>query len=176
MKLELDNCTVDIDAEATRAYYKSNPEPYSCDCENCRAYINRAPDFPEKVREYFASCGIDDMLYAVEVTTLYEDVDGVLHLFATFHAVGTMEGGAPGTHWYPPAYRRRRFFARIFNKKLYEEIIELERLSDLERWSDPKYIDEDFSVVFSNRKDLIPKGFPENSLQIDLYTNIKTHG
>ncbi len=174
MKLELDNCTVDIDAEATRAYYKSNPELYSCDCEYCRVYIDRAPLFPEKVKGFFSSCGIDDMLYAVEVTTLYEDVDGVLHLFATFHAVGTMEGGAPGgTHWYPPAYRLRRFFSRIFNKKLYEQIVESERESSLERASDPKYIDEDFSILFSNRKNFIQKGFPENSLQIDLYTTLK---
>ncbi len=171
MRLEIRNCTVNIDAEATREYYRNHPEPYDCGCDICRAYIKHAPDFPEEVREFFASCGIDDMLSVVEVSSYGEDEDP-MPIDGWFYAVGSIRGGEPSKVWHPPAYRRRKAFAKRFNKKLYDELCKLERIAELERMSGEYKVCGDFSVRFSNHLALVPESFPENRVQIRFETCI----
>ena len=114
MKLEIENCIVDIDENATRAYYAEHPEHYDCECYVCRAFIAHAPDFPVEVKAFFASCGIDDMLLVNEVSPLCDEDDDPLFVEGWYHVVGSMEGGEQLRSWHPPGYEVRKSFARLF--------------------------------------------------------------
>ena len=171
MKLELEGCTVEIDEEATREYYRAHPERYDCDCETCRAFIRHVPDFPKEVKAFFASCGIDDMLFVTEVCPIDDDVDP-LFVDGWFHVVGSMEGGEPLSIWYPPRYKVRKFFARLFDKKLYAALLEGEKESAGLRESKSFEVCDDFSVRFNNHADMLPPDFPKERIQIGFMTHV----
>jgi hypothetical protein len=172
MIFEIGSCTVEIDETATREYYREHPEPYDCDCEICRAYIKHAEAFPNEVRAFFASCGIDDMLYVNEVSGFGDDGGGTIPVEGWFFAVGSMRGGTPPTVWHSKQYEIRRAFAKRFDRKRYDEMLELERISELERMSGEYKVCDGFSVRFSNRSDLVPEGFPKNRVQINFETEL----
>jgi len=49
---------IEYDREATQAAYVAMDDAY-CDCQSCRNYVANAPFFPEAVRQFFDSLGID---------------------------------------------------------------------------------------------------------------------
>ena len=172
MRIEIENCTIEIDENATRAYYAEHPEHYDCECDTCRAFIAHAPDFPAEVKAFFASCGIDDMLFVNEVSPLGADDEDPLFVDGWYHVVGTMEGGEPLRVWYPPAHKRRKFFARLFDKKLYAALLEGEKETENIRESKELEVGPDFSVSFSNHADMLPPDFPEKRIQLAFMTHI----
>ena len=167
MIFEIGSCTVEIDETATREYYREHPEPYDCDCDTCRAYIKHAEAFPKEVRAFFASCGIDDMLYVNEVSGLGDGEGGTIPVEGWFFAVGSMRGGTPPTVWHSKQYEIRMAFAKRFDRKRYDEMLELE-----ERMSGEYKVCEGFSVWFSNRSDLVPEDFPKDRVQINFETEL----
>lgn len=170
MRLQVENCIVDIDENATREYYLSHPALYDCECKVCRAFLRHAPEFPEKVRAFFSSCGIDDMRLVTEVSPLDGDEGpGPYYIDGWFFAVGSMEGGDPPKVWYPPANKLKRFFSNLFDRKRY---VSREVNDRLIRYSRQYEVDDDFLVSFSNQADLIPDDFPKDFVQINFTTHI----
>jgi hypothetical protein len=175
MKIELENCMVAIDAEATREYYARRPvEPIcGCGCEYCRSFIAHAHRFSDKVKEFFASCGIDDLLCVTEISPLYEK-EGFAYVDGWFFAVGSMEGGDPPQIWVPPLKGFRGLLYKLLftGKKRKENERHIEELLEVQRMSRELKIDDDFSVYFMNSGDLIPADFPENHVAIKFCTRV----
>ena len=169
MRIEIENCIIDIDENATREYYAKRDRINDCgcaDCENFRAY---APSFPDEVKEFFRSVGIDDMRVVRELSP-YTLHDGMLSVGGFYHIVGSMKGGyrprpVPG---FRDTLRRMLGLKPSKHRDLPE---------DDTRESGIIYMDLDapvafFDVYFKVPCDLKPDGFPDNAVQLNFSTSI----
>ena len=61
---KIGNAVVDIDVEATRAFYSLVKPRNACDCAGCRNFRKWAENSPPAVGEFLREIGIDDLCYA----------------------------------------------------------------------------------------------------------------
>lgn len=60
MRLNIDQWEIDVDVEATRAYYASAPGLLvPCDCSGCRNFHRAVPHLPQEARALLESLGVD---------------------------------------------------------------------------------------------------------------------
>lgn len=51
---------LEVDVEATRAYYDSHPGPWiTCTCDGCRNFMLAVKTLPQAVRDFFDALGLD---------------------------------------------------------------------------------------------------------------------
>ena len=51
---------LEVDVEATRAYYDSHPGPWiTCTCDGCRNFMLAVKMLPQAVRDFFHTLGLD---------------------------------------------------------------------------------------------------------------------
>ena len=51
---------IQVDAEATRAYYAAHPQPWiTCGCAGCRNFVQAVKFLPQPVKAFFAQLGLD---------------------------------------------------------------------------------------------------------------------
>ena len=169
MRIEIEDCSIDIDENATREYYAKGEKINDCDCADCENFRAYASNFPEEVKEFFKSVGIDDMRVVREISP-YTLHDGMLSLGGFYHLVGSMEGG------YKP--RRVPRFGDTLRKMLGLKPIKYRDLpEDDTRESGIIYMDLDaqvffFDVYFKVPCDLKREDFPENAVELHFSTSI----
>jgi len=169
MRIEIENCIIDIDENATREYYAKGDKINDCECADCENFRAFAPNFPDEVKEFFRSLGIDDMRVVRELSpyTLHE---GKLSTGGFYHIVGSMEGG------YKP--RPAPDFRDTLRKMLgLKPSRHRNLLEDDTRESGIIYMDLDapvdfFDVYFKVPCDLAPDDFPDNAVQLEFSTSI----
>lgn len=51
---------LEVDVEATRAYYEAHPGPWiTCTCDGCRNFARAAGKLPRAVTDFFHALGLD---------------------------------------------------------------------------------------------------------------------
>ncbi len=139
MLFEFEKQTVNIDVEATRNYYKEKKPINDCSCPGCRNYRQYIKEqCSNKIKEFFAEIGIDDMNCITEIIPLgaYRDdyeKDNCLNYMGFYHVKG--------------------------------EIIESQRDKYYERWT---AITESFHVSIHDEIALLPDGFPTPCVQAEI--------
>ena len=58
-RIQIGPWEIEYDREATRAAYAAMSSDGYCDCKSCRNYLANTRAFPEEVRQFFDSLGID---------------------------------------------------------------------------------------------------------------------
>ena len=96
MRLEFGQFVIDADPERTRAYYETDPG-ITCTCSGCRNYARAAEAFPEGLRDFFRTLGIDSKKPA-EVYVNCTQKDGTLFYAGFYHLCGKLVQGQGGWH------------------------------------------------------------------------------
>lgn len=161
MKLDIDGCTIDIDEAATREYYSAHPEHNSCTCSGCENFRQCVPQLPEEVKTFFQSCGIDDMHVISEIIPLAMLDDGLLYYGGFFHLVGSMTNGKSITVEVP-CYKSGKGKSAIKTGSSIRTHTE----------SGVMTIGESFTVYFTDSIALLPDGFPEKVIQMEIEAHL----
>ena len=93
MRLDFENFSVEIDAEATRRAYESLPRTgEKCGCVGCRNFTLAMGDaLGEGGRRFFTSVGIDDPAKATESYVNFAQKDETLCYGGWYHLCGRIE-------------------------------------------------------------------------------------
>ncbi|MGN1032530.1 MAG: hypothetical protein ACI4PU_03645 [Intestinibacter sp.] len=78
---------VDIDIDATRAYY-SVDDVNSCICHGCKNYRKYADECNPIIKEFFKKIGIEDLKYIAEITPFNTEEDGRVFYGGFYHLCG----------------------------------------------------------------------------------------
>lgn len=162
-RIEIGQCVVEIDDEATRAYYAAGNRINDCGCDECVNFRAYAADFPIRTKEFFASLGIDDMRVIAELCP-YTHHDGSALIGGFYHLVGSMTGGHAPRRVTGLRDKLREFFG-LGPRKRPEN-------GDDTRLSGVMEIGEELTVFFKTPCDLMPRDFPENAVQMEISTTI----
>ena len=103
-KLILGGYRLEIDIEATRAYYAAHHEPWiTCQCAGCRNFAAALGTLPQAVRDFFASLGLEPG--KVQELCFYTGTQKTITGDCWYHLVGTvLEGSSkPGDYQEFPA-------------------------------------------------------------------------
>ena len=166
---ETESCIIELADEATREYYAAGSRINDCGCDDCGNFRAFAPNFPNEVKEFFRSLGIDDMRVLRELMP-YTMHDGKLIVGGFYHLVGRMEGGFKPQP--APDFRDKLRKMLGLKPSKYRDLPE-----DDTRESGIIYMDLDapvdfFDVYFKVPCDLLPEDFPENAVQLEISTTI----
>ena len=94
MILEFGACRVDVDTEATKAFYETAPTTtQKCDCIDCRNYEKYTEYLSPKVETFFTSLGINAAKSA-EMRAVDTSNADVIVYEGTYVFVGTVLAGA----------------------------------------------------------------------------------
>ncbi|MBQ9914920.1 MAG: hypothetical protein IJO50_02120 [Clostridia bacterium] len=143
MRFQFNELIVDIDVDATKAYYRDVKPINGCNCDDCRNYRAYMKNCDSAMLEFFSSIGIDDLNYIREILC-YDDVSSTksrtgqtLSYGGFFHVKGTLE--------------------------MTEE-------NSIEKsWID---INDHFRVGIRSECQMVPKNFPQPVLQVELLAEI----
>lgn len=161
MLIKIGECRIEVDEQATRAFYAEHGVLNDCDCSGCRNFRAAAPSLPAPVHEFFSSCGIDDLRLITEIIPYVMQNDAVLY-GGFFHVVGKMSGANEATEIVPGFEPAKTKLGRKLG---------LQRKSrTMIAWSETGklVLDPHFLVYFKDGIDLPEPGFPENALQIEI--------
>ena len=87
MKMMFGNCKVEIDAEATRAYYSAHPELCAQDPAH-RNYVRWIDTLMNGEADFFRTLGIDDHSQCALTECYLCDCGGLVHVTATYCVAG----------------------------------------------------------------------------------------
>nr|WP_326190265.1 hypothetical protein [uncultured Oscillibacter sp.] len=95
---------LEVDVEATRAYYEAHPGPWiTCTCDGCRNFARAAGKLPQAVTDFFHTLGLDpekpgELMY-------YQGTPETLSGGGWYHLVGRVAEGSskPGDDEVLPA-------------------------------------------------------------------------
>lgn len=95
---------LEVDVEATRAYYEAHPGPWiTCSCDGCRNFAREAGKLPQAVTDFFHTLGLDpekpgELMY-------YQGTPETLSGGGWYHLVGRVAEGSskPGDDEVLPA-------------------------------------------------------------------------
>ena len=135
---------VDVDVEATKAFYHQFGKTVleDCGCVNCRNYYEAISKAPDQVKRFFTDLGIDPQK-SPEATHWVTDENGIAYYSLIFHVAGTMINAVD---IYRPV--RENGFERILEN--YHEI------------------DEGFKVGFTAETVLLEEDFPRPCIQLEV--------
>ena len=165
MVYTIDNCTINRDSAATRAYYTEHPAHNSCTCSGCKNFREYSKMFPAEVKDFFSSVGISDMRVIAEIIPHITLDDGLLFYGGFFHVVGTMTNAPEFTQEVPcyesstDADGKRTFVKTGTEKRTWYETA-FRKLTD------------SFEIMFSDSTALVPDDFPRPVLQLDINAHI----
>ena len=165
MELKIEGCTIDIDEAATREYYSAHPEHNSCTCTGCENFRQYVQQLPEEVKIFFKSCGIDDMRVISEIIPFAMMDDDLLYYGGFYHLVGSMTGGETITVE-TPCYKTDK----DENGKLGTRLTGYRTHTHTE--SGKITIGDRFTVYFTDSLALLPEGFPEKVVQMEIETRL----
>lgn len=157
MKLTLGNCEIDIDEKATRDFYSSHDCQNDCTCAQCTNFRRYAPGFSEEVKDFFKSCGIDDLNDVLLLSPFYEE-----------------NSYSFGDGMYPVVGSMRH----VYRSGLDENTsggIDQEADQGLMISDDIKFNDS-FSICFRNKCDLCFDGFPQKRIQLSIFWRVPWDG
>lgn len=157
MELKIEGCTINIDVAATRGYYSAHPAHNSCTCSGCENYRQLVTQLPETVREFFHSVGIDDMRVITEIIPFAMTEEELLYYGGFYHLVGSITGGKLITTEVPCYKNDNGSTVRLPETKTHTHTE-----------SGIMTIGESFTVFFTDSLALLPEGFPENAIQLEI--------
>ncbi len=135
---------LDVDAERTRSFYRTLlPVSARCSCQGCRNYARAAETLPREVLQCFDTLGID-VRKATEVYVNETTPDGGLLYAGWYHLCGALLEGEP------PYAEAPTGGAVVW---------------DADRTCT---VTPDFRLWFEQKKDLLPDGFPEPAVQMEI--------
>jgi hypothetical protein len=145
MILTLGRWTIECDPKATSACYSSLRVGSGCDCTDCRNFIDALDlAFPDKVREFLISLGIDTRKPA-ELCHYGREESGIHCTAGWFHVVGSIRSGADA--WTPRG--------------------ENGWVADLHR------LEEGIELGFTDRLSLVPESFKQQRIvQLEFVTRV----
>lgn len=142
---------LNVDADKTREFYRSMPYlRESCSCAGCRNYEAAVLVFPEKVRCFFHSLGID-IRKPTEVYVNQTNKDGTLFYGGFYHLCGSLLAECS-----------------VWKNGLEES--DSEYLQREQEWT--YAVSKMFRVSFRMDCDLLEAGFPRTALQLELEADI----
>ena len=165
MKIETDGGRVLIDEDTTRAFYRAHGENNNCECSGCRNFRACLPKLNDRVKEFFGSVGIDDMAVISEIMPLAAEEDGMMLYGGFFHVVGELENIPSVTYEIPCCEyavdeNGNRTTVITGRETRYHTETSHHRLWD------------DFDIWFSGSLGMVPEGFPEPTLQLEIYAKL----
>lgn len=84
---------IQVDVEATRAYYAAHPQHWiTCDCAGCRNFARAVRGLPQAVRDFFDDLGLDPE--KPEELCYYTGTPNILIGGGWYHLVGHVQEGA----------------------------------------------------------------------------------
>ena len=166
MLITIGECKIEIDENATLAFYAEHGELNSCGCSGCRNFREAVSTLPPAVHEFFKSCGIDDLRLITEIIP-YVMQDGLLLYGGFFHVVGRMSGGIEKTETIPGHEPSKTKLGRLFGIR--------RKTHTLLAWSESKQkeLAPRFSIWFKDAIDLPEPDLPENTLQIEIQWSLE---
>ena len=85
---------LEVDVEATRAYYAAHNEPWvTCSCAGCRNFAQAVKSLPQPVKDFFDQLGLDPE--KVNELCYYTGTERTIAGDCWYHLVGTVLEGAP---------------------------------------------------------------------------------
>ena len=91
---------LEVDVEATRAYYAAHNEPWvTCTCAGCRNFARAVKALPQPVKDFFARLGLDPE--KVNELCYYTGTAGTIAGDCWYHLVGRVLEEAPLPGEYP---------------------------------------------------------------------------
>ncbi len=90
---------LEVDVEATRAYYAAHNEPWiTCQCDGCRNFVRAVKELPASVRAFFDALGLDPE--KVQELCCYTGTKSTITGDCWYHLVGrVLEGSSkPGDY------------------------------------------------------------------------------
>ena len=147
MIFRFSNFVIDVDVERTRAFY-SRDGRWQCDCQDCRNYDKAILTAPATVLDFLRSMGIDPRKPAEIYSVKGElEEDGTLWYNGWLHVCGVLVE-CPKTTC--KTIGKNNFYA-------YE--------TNVEYFPDPDY---PFSILPVKNLALVPNGFPDPVLQLEI--------
>ncbi|MCL2053574.1 MAG: hypothetical protein FWG90_03910 [Oscillospiraceae bacterium] len=129
---------IEFDREATREAFTKLPVGSGCDCKTCRNFLKAVESFPKEVVDFFNELGVDLMKPS-----------------ETYGSRGIQDINMQYGGWY-----------HIVGKYLSgEDIWQPAKEPKPVKWLD---ITDDFAIGFTRNKALVPNGFPEPVLQMEI--------
>lgn len=149
MVFEFGKFIIDIDVEATRAYYDKHGVSVleDCGCINCRNFYAVMSNPSDKVRNFFDSLGVDP-LESPEATGYPYLESGLVYYNIVYHLVGTI---IEAEDTLTVATDRQ------------SSHLKLECLHE---------IDKDFNVGFLCKKDYVWNKFPDPCVQLEITAHL----
>ncbi|MDR1464114.1 MAG: hypothetical protein LBJ11_02275 [Oscillospiraceae bacterium] len=148
---------LEINPEGTRAAYAAIAAQERCNCSGCRNYDLQTKVFPEAVRLFFESLGVDPCR-PTEIYDLCME-DGLVRYGGFYHLAGCYLSGEDCWQPAPNPLRRRGLFFR--QRKLRRRMEDLEHLHQEALPS----LAEHFSVGFTRGISMQPAaGWPEDEI------------
>ena len=135
---------LDIDVEATKTFYCKHGKTVleDCGCVNCRNYYEAISKVSDKVKNFFASLGIDPQK-SPEATWWITNEDGIAYYSIIFHVVGTI---IKSVDIYEP-FGDNGY--HLITENFYE-------------------IDKNFKVGFTSKAVLVERDFPMPCIQLEI--------
>ena len=148
MIFNFDKYKLDIDVEATKSAYVKLPlVTENCTCRDCENYFEATKQFPEQVHSFFSSLGVD-IYRSSEVFGTYDEKTKLYNYGGFYHIAGKIL-----------EQKEEMYFKK--SEKLWEQNPNMVML-----------IADNFSVWFSSECSLVPDGFPEPHIQMDISFNV----
>ena len=166
MKIYINECIIEIDEVSTREFYNSHISDNDCDCSGCRNFRKFIPCFSDKVRDFFKSCGIDDMKKIAEIIPFVTLPDDQVFYGGFYHVAGKIIGGNETIQTIPCYEPKKDNFGKVIGT---EKVGEKKKIYIA---SDKLEIEERFSVYFSDVCSLLPEGFPTDAVQLEIEANV----
>lgn len=89
VEIVLGGYRLQVDSEATRAYYESHPLPWiTCDCKGCQNFAAAVKQVPQAVKAFFDRLGLDPEKPAE--TCYYQGTEYILSGGGWYHICGTI--------------------------------------------------------------------------------------
>lgn len=142
MKVNFGKITVEIDADSTRAYYSSYDSTNDCDCTGCVNYREYTKQCDPAIPELLRSFGIDDLNYITEIIPYGSSR-------VDYDKYGGMTYGG---------------FYHVVGKPLTAQ--------QFTREDTEMIITDKFQLSLADRAVLVPEGFPQPVLQIEIWAKI----
>ena len=148
MIYEFGKFKVDVDIEATKAFYDRHAKTVleDCGCINCRNYYEAISKTSDQVQNFFRTLGIDPQK-SPEAAWFNTDEKGMAYYWIIFHVVGTIIDSVE-------LYRSRG--DRVC-EPIHENYYE---------------VDRGFKVGFTSEIVLLEKDFPEPCIQLEIDAHI----
>ena len=144
MIFDFGNFRLDINVEATKAFYSKSRKTVleDCGCVNCRNYYEAISKVSDKVKSFFSSLGIDPQK-SPEATWWDTNEDGIAHYSIIFHVAGTI---IKSVDIYKPVGDNGY---QIIYENFYE-------------------VDKNFKIGFTSNAVLVEKDFPKPCIQLEI--------